>query len=87
MLLCAGFGELEILLLLVMGEEHIGGDTGDKQPVLWSPLGLPALDMQLNRDAGDEQLSGDDDNDDDQLLSIELNSKMLSSGRNSTAIL
>ncbi len=79
-----GFGEFTPVLPLITGEEHIGGDTGDKHDVLRSP---PAVlngpeGTTLVWDGGDEHVGGGDD---DQLLSIELNSRMLSSGRNSTA--
>jgi hypothetical protein len=32
-----GFGEFTPVLPLITGEEHIGGDTGDKHDVLRSP--------------------------------------------------
>jgi hypothetical protein len=79
-----GFGDFIPVLPLIIGEEHIGGDTGDKHDVLRSPpvvLNGPE-GTTLACDGGDEHVGGGDD---DQLLSIELNSRMLSSGRNSTA--
>lgn len=82
-----GFGELIALVVLpeMVGEEHIGGDTGDKHDVLRSVETVVLNGPEgttLACDGGDEHVGGGDD---DQLLSIELNSRMLSSGRNSTA--